>query len=138
MSLNLIEKILYIINNRYSEIISAKYDSSIMNDACTVCLADFVGLPAKVIQLTALFSKKKVIFVCKVIFSFCYISCNNCWNLSNDLNKQKVFLLRDKLSQANMAASSGLRENVYPIIFIAKMLVYIILFYYYYIFIILA
>ena len=31
-----------------------------------------------------------------------------------------------------MAASSGLRENVYPVIFIAKMYVYIILFYYYY------
>ena len=56
---------------------------------------------------------------------------NNCWNLSNDLNKQKILLLTDKLLQANMAASSGLRENVYPIIFIAKMLVYIILFYYY-------
>ena len=52
--------------------------------------------------------------------------CNNCWNLSNALNKQ------------NMAASSGLRENVYPIIFIAKMLVYTILFYYYYIVIVVA
>ena len=40
--------------------------------------------------------------------------------------------------QANMAASSGLRENVYPVIFIAKMLVYIILFYNYYIVILLA
>ena len=61
--LNLIEKFLYIINNRYSEIICAKYDSSIMNDACTVCLADYVSLPAKVVWLTAFFSKKKVIFV---------------------------------------------------------------------------
>ena len=41
----------------------AKYDRSKMNDACTVCLADFVGLPAKVIWLTAFFSKKKMIFV---------------------------------------------------------------------------
>ena len=61
--LNLIEKFLYIINNRYSEIICAKYDSSIMNDACTVCLANYVSLPSKVIQLTTFFSKKKAIFV---------------------------------------------------------------------------
>ena len=43
--------------------------------------------------------------------------------------KQKIFLLTDRLLQANTAASPGLRENVYPLIFIAKMLVYIILFY---------
>ena len=36
--------------------------------------------------------------------------CNNCWNLSNDFKKQKFFLLTDKLLQANMATSSGLRE----------------------------
>ena len=41
----------------------AKYGRSRMNDACTVCLADFVGLPAKVIWLTAFILKKKVIFV---------------------------------------------------------------------------
>ena len=41
----------------------AKYGRSRMNDAHTVCLADFVSLPAKVIQPTAFFSKKKVIFV---------------------------------------------------------------------------
>ena len=51
--------------------------------------------------------------------------CNNGWNWSKDLNKQKIFHLTDKLLQANMAASSGLRENVYPLIFFAKMLVYI-------------
>ena len=50
---------------------------------------------------------------------------------SKDLNKQKILHLTDKLLQANMAAFSGLRENVYPIIFFAKMLVYIILLYYY-------
>ena len=65
--------------------------------------------------------------LCKVIFSFCYFSCNKGWNWSKDLNKQKIFHLTDKLLQANMAASSGLRENVYPIIFLAKMLVYVIL-----------
>ena len=41
----------------------AKYDRSRMNNVCTVCLANFVGLPAKVIWLTAFFLKKKMIFV---------------------------------------------------------------------------
>ena len=67
----------------------------------------------------------------KVIISFCYFSCNKLWNWSKDVNKQKILHLTDKLLQANMAASSGLGENVYPIIFFAKMLVYIILLYYY-------
>ena len=48
-----------------------------------------------------------------------------------DLNKQKILHLTGKLLQGNMAAYSGLRENVYPIIFFAKMVVYIILLYYY-------
>ena len=41
----------------------AKYDRTRMNDGLTVNLDDFVGLPAKVVQLTAFFFKKKVIFV---------------------------------------------------------------------------
>ena len=41
----------------------AKYGRSGMNDACTIGLADFVSLPAKVIQLTTFFFKKKAIFV---------------------------------------------------------------------------
>ena len=57
------QKLLYIINKGYSEIICAKYDSSMMNDVCTVCLANIVSLPAKVIQLTTFFLKKKAIFV---------------------------------------------------------------------------
>ena len=61
--LNLFEKCLYIISDRHSEVMCAKYGRSRMNDACTVCLADFVSLPAKVIWPTALFLKKKVIFV---------------------------------------------------------------------------
>ena len=44
----------------------AKYGRSRMNDAHTVCLADFVGLPAKVVWPTAFFSKKKAIF-----YGFC-------------------------------------------------------------------
>ena len=59
--LNLIEKFLYTINDRHSEVMCAKYGRSRINDACTVCLADFVSLPAKVVQLTAFFSKKKAI-----------------------------------------------------------------------------
>ena len=60
---NLFEEFLYIINDRYSEVMHAKYGRSRMNDACTVCLADFVGLPTKVIWPTTFFSKKKAIFV---------------------------------------------------------------------------
>ena len=60
---NLFEKFLYIINDRHSEVMCAKYGRSRMNSACTVCLADFVGLPAKVVWPTAFFLKKKVIFV---------------------------------------------------------------------------
>ena len=41
----------------------AKYGGSRMNDVHTVCPANFVGLAAKVIWLTAFFSKKKAIFV---------------------------------------------------------------------------
>ena len=41
----------------------AKYDRSRMNDACTVCLANFVRLLGKVVWPTAFFLKKKMIFV---------------------------------------------------------------------------
>ena len=61
--LNLIEKFLYIINDRHSEVMCAKYGRSRMNDAHTVCPANFVSLLAKVIWPTTFFSKKKVIFV---------------------------------------------------------------------------
>ena len=61
--LHLFKEFLYIINDRYSEVMCAKYGGSRLNDACTVCLADFVGLPTKVIQLTTFFLKKKSIFV---------------------------------------------------------------------------
>ena len=47
----------------YSEVLIAKYGGSRMNDVCTVSLADFVSLPAKVIWLTTFFLKKKAIFV---------------------------------------------------------------------------
>ena len=63
----LIKKLLYIINNGYREIICAKYDGSRMNDACAVCLADIVGLPAKVIQLTTFFFEKERNF----LYGFC-------------------------------------------------------------------
>ena len=47
--LNLFEEFLYIINDRHSEVMCAKYGRSRMNNACTVCLANFVSLPAKVV-----------------------------------------------------------------------------------------
>ena len=61
--LNLLKEFLYIINDRYSEVMCAKYGRFRLNDVCTVCLADFVGLPAKVVQLTTFFLKKKLFFV---------------------------------------------------------------------------
>ena len=42
----------------------------------------------------------------------------------NDLSKQKIIHVTDKLSQANIAASSGVRENVYPIIFCQNVYLY--------------
>ena len=48
-------------------------------------------------------------------------------NYSNWSLKQKIFHLADKHLLHNMAASSGLRENVYPIIFSLKMFIFIIL-----------
>ena len=47
----------------YSEVLIAKYGRSRMNNACTVCPANFASLPAKVVWLTTFFLKKKVIFV---------------------------------------------------------------------------
>ena len=41
----------------------AKYDRSRISDVHTVCPADVVSLPAKVIWPTAFFLKKKMIFV---------------------------------------------------------------------------
>ena len=41
----------------------AKYGRSRMNDAHTISPVDSVGRPAKGVRLTALFSKKKMIFV---------------------------------------------------------------------------
>ena len=41
----------------------AKYGRSRMNDAHTISLTDSVGRPAKVVWSTALFLKKKTIFV---------------------------------------------------------------------------
>ena len=60
---NLIENFLDIINNKLCLIVCAKYYNSNMNDACTNYLADIVGLPAKVVQLTTFFLKKKMIFI---------------------------------------------------------------------------
>ena len=48
-------------------------------------------------------------------------------NTPNDLKKQKIFHFTDKLSLHNMTASSGLRENIYPINSLLKMLIFIVL-----------
>ena len=47
----------------YIEILIAKYGGPRMNDACTISPANFVSLPAKIVQLTTFFLKKKAIFV---------------------------------------------------------------------------
>ena len=62
--LNLFEKFLYIINDRHSEVMCAKYGRSRMSDACTVCPDRLCWPPYK--SCTAnhiLFEKQKVIFV---------------------------------------------------------------------------
>ena len=60
---NLIENFLNVINNEHYLIAYAKYCSFNVNNVHTIYLADFVGLPAKVVQLTTFFLKKKMIFV---------------------------------------------------------------------------
>ena len=47
----------------YSEVLIAKYGGPGMNDMHTINLADFVGLPAKIVWLTTFFLKKKAIYV---------------------------------------------------------------------------
>ena len=59
----LFENNLDIINNEHYLITCAKYHSSNMNDVYTICPADSVGLPVKVIWPTAFFLKKKTIFI---------------------------------------------------------------------------
>ena len=61
--LDLFKELFYIIYNRHSGDICAKYGRSRMNDAHTICLTDFVGLPAKIVWLLALFSNSESIFV---------------------------------------------------------------------------
>ena len=63
----------------------------------------------------------------KVIFSFCYYFIFIDGTNPIDLKKQKIFHFTDKLLLHNMAASSGLRENVYPINFFLKMFIFTIL-----------
>ena len=60
---NFVENFLDIINNKHCLIMCAKYYNSSMNDVHTICPADNVSLPTKVIQPTAFFLKKKMIFV---------------------------------------------------------------------------
>ena len=57
------ENFFYIIYASHSKNMCTKYGRSRMNDAHTMSTADLVGLPAKVVRSTALFSKKKMNFV---------------------------------------------------------------------------
>ena len=60
---NLIENFIDIINNKCCLIMGAKCYNSRMNDAHTICPADIVGCPAKVIWPTTFCLEKKSIFV---------------------------------------------------------------------------
>ena len=61
--LDLFKEILYIIYDRHSGDMCAKYGRSRMNDACTISPANSVGHLAKVVRSTTFFSKKKAFFV---------------------------------------------------------------------------
>ena len=61
--LDLFKELPYIIYDRHSGDMCAKYGRSGMNDAHTISPANPVGRPAKVIWLTTFFSKKKAFFV---------------------------------------------------------------------------
>ena len=74
---NLIENFIDIINNKCCLIMGAKYYSSSMNNVYTIYLADIVGQPTKVIQLTAFFLEKKSIFIWLL-----------CWPLASQLGSQ--------------------------------------------------
>ena len=74
---NLIENFIDIINNKCCLVMGAKYYNSSMNDADTIYPADIVSHPAKVIWLTAFFSKKKTIFIWLL-----------CWPLAGQLGCQ--------------------------------------------------
>ena len=57
------ENFFYIIYARHSKDMCTKYGRSRMNNAHIISLTDSVGRPAKVTRSTALFLKKKTIFV---------------------------------------------------------------------------
>ena len=59
----LLKEKFYIIYVSHSEDMCAKYGRFRMNDVHTISLANSVGLPAKVVQLLALFSDSESIFV---------------------------------------------------------------------------
>ena len=61
--LNLSNNFPYIINDRHSKVMCAKYGRSRMNSVCTISPVNLVGLPAKIVWLTTFFLKKKSIFV---------------------------------------------------------------------------
>ena len=76
---NLTENFIDIINNKCSLIMGAKYYNSSMNNVHTICPANIVGHPTKVIWPTAFFLKKKMIFIWLL-----------CWPSASQLGSQLI------------------------------------------------
>ena len=81
--LNLFKEILYIIYASHSEDMCAKYGRSGMNDVHTISPSDSVSLPAKVVQLIALFSDSE-----SILYDFCV----GRWPVSLGLSTWKMSL----------------------------------------------
>ena len=88
--LNLFEEFLYIINDRYSEVICAKYGRSRVKDACTISLADFASLPAKVVWLLVLFSNSRVNFCMTFMLACSQLTSHGVRAKTFDVHKSKV------------------------------------------------
>ena len=55
----------------------AKYGRSRMNDAHTISLADSVSCPAKVVQSTTIFLKKKAFFYTTFMLAYDWLTCES-------------------------------------------------------------
>ena len=79
---NLIENFIDIVNKKCCLIMGAKYYNSSMNDACTICPANIVGHPTKVVLLITFFLEKKLIFVQLL-----------CWPLASQFRSQLMMCI---------------------------------------------
>ena len=75
--LNLFEELLYIIYDRHSEDMCAKYGRSRMNDAHTICPADFASLPAKYRMADSILFEKEIDFCMTFVLAISQLA----WNL---------------------------------------------------------